>query len=207
MPSNNNSSKQAISGNMSRSVGQVSPLSRDCTAAGFLARPATLAGLFLTCLCLLLPTAAQALDSDREKPIHVNADQVSIQEKKGISVYTGDVILTQGTLTITGDKMTVYHKNQELKKIIAVGKPATYEELPEGETEKIHARSRRMEYVATSEIFIFTQEAHLWQGTDRSISGERIEYDRINNGMQASNEGKGRVNAVFTPRKAPQDKP
>ena len=41
---------------------------------------------------------AWALPSDREQPIRVQADTAELDDKQGVAVYRGDVVITQGTL-------------------------------------------------------------------------------------------------------------
>jgi lipopolysaccharide export system protein LptA len=41
-----------------------------------------------------------ALSSDREQPINLEADAADIDDLKGISIYTGNVVLTQGSMVI-----------------------------------------------------------------------------------------------------------
>ena len=46
-------------------------------------------------------TAGWALGSDRQQPIHIKADHITVNEKKGFSIYRGNVLMTQGTLRVT----------------------------------------------------------------------------------------------------------
>ena len=65
-------------------------------------------GLKLTLLCLLcLSFAGQVLaeSADRDKPIDLEADTVKVDDAKQISTYSGNVILTQGSLIIRADKL------------------------------------------------------------------------------------------------------
>ena len=48
---------------------------------------------------------ARAEKADREKPIHLEADRVSVDEAKQVAVFEGNVVLTQGTMTIRGERM------------------------------------------------------------------------------------------------------
>src|SRR3990167_8526722 len=48
--------------------------------------------------------ASFAERADRDKPIHLEADQVLIDDAQQISTFTGNVKLTQGTMLIRGDK-------------------------------------------------------------------------------------------------------
>ena len=52
-------------------------------------------------------TNALAEAADRDKPINLEADSVKVDDAKQISTYSGNVILTQGTLIIRADKLIV----------------------------------------------------------------------------------------------------
>lgn len=45
--------------------------------------------------------------ADRNKPVNLEADKVTINEAKQIAVFEGNVILRQGTLELRGDRMEV----------------------------------------------------------------------------------------------------
>ncbi|OYY84696.1 MAG: lipopolysaccharide transport periplasmic protein LptA [Methylophilales bacterium 16-45-9] len=56
-------------------------------------------------LCLPLQVWAEA--ADRDQPIELEADTVTVNDAKKTSTYSGKVILTQGTLVIHADKLVV----------------------------------------------------------------------------------------------------
>ena len=53
--------------------------------------------LFATTLSLL-SGLAHALPSDSQQPINIQADSAEMDDKRGVAIYRGDVIITQGTL-------------------------------------------------------------------------------------------------------------
>ena len=78
---------------------------------------------------LLLALPAQAEKADRSKPIHLEADRVTVDDAKQVSTFTGKVVLTQGTLIIRGDRMEVRQDNEGFKNGITwgeAGDPRTY---------------------------------------------------------------------------------
>ena len=52
--------------------------------------------------------------ADRDKPIELESDTMTSDDSKNTSVYTGNVILTQDTLLIKADELTVREDNQGL---------------------------------------------------------------------------------------------
>ena len=63
--------------------------------------------LLVLCTLGLIALSAMAEKADRDKPIEIEADTVTSNDAKKVSVYTGNVIVTKGTLIIKGDKMVM----------------------------------------------------------------------------------------------------
>jgi lipopolysaccharide export system protein LptA len=149
---------------------------------------------------LLLPGDGRALSSDRDQPMTIEADRVELDDAKGISTYHGNVKVTQGTLELTGERMTVYTKGNQVQKVIMLGDPATYRQRPDGKDEDVRAKSRRMEYYTNPEHVILLKAAEVWQSGD-VLRSERIEYDiardHVNAGTSQPDE---RVRITIQPR-------
>lgn len=158
-------------------------------------------------LLLFIPLTSQALSSDRDQPINLEADHANIDDLKGISIYTGNVILTQGSMVIKSSKLTLYNnKNNELEKAVAVGtdkKLATFKQRPEGKDQDLKARSKTMIYFLNKEKIHLLKKAYVWQAGD-TFSGDKIIYDtkhetviassiKSKNGQSVSSGGRVRV--------------
>lgn len=125
---------------------------------------------------LALPAAA--LDSDRSQPVELNADHAQMNNATGVGIYTGDVVLTQGTMRITADKMTI-HTTPEggLKRVIAEGKKATFRQLPEGQQDYVNASAAYMEYRPEASGYVLLQGGAVLTQGKNTFSGETIRYD------------------------------
>lgn len=142
------------------------------------------------------PNAA-ARNSNRAQPIELRAEQAEIDTIEGVSVYRGNVVLTQGTLKITGEVMHIYYdpESRELHRIVVEGHPATYRQLPEGRSKYVHAKAPRMEYYATGKRRIrLLQGATLWQGPN-TFRGKRIVY-YIEANRVVAHSGKGEASRL-----------
>ena len=60
-----------------------------------------------TAVLLAAAPSAHAEKADRSKPINLEADTATVDDVKKVSIYEGNVILTQGTLQIRGNKLVV----------------------------------------------------------------------------------------------------
>ncbi|EIJ43669.1 lipopolysaccharide transport periplasmic protein LptA [Beggiatoa alba B18LD] len=118
-----------------------------------------------------------ALATDKDQPINITAEQATIDDIKGIAIYEGNVVVTQGTIRIEADKVTLtYTKKQTLDKVILDGNPARFKQRPDNSTEDLNAKAEKMEYFATENRLQLTQNAEVWQGKD-TFTGQRITYD------------------------------
>jgi len=155
-------------------------------------------GLILA-LCLL-PSPGWSLSTDRNQPMLIEADRAELNDADGISIYRGNVKVTQGTLVLTGETMTVHNKDDDVDKVIMDGKPATYKQRPDNKDKDVRAKALRMEYYTNPEYIILLKQAEVEQEGD-TLRSERIEYDvakdKVNAGTDKPND---RVRIVIQPK-------
>ena len=150
----------------------------------------TLIGWF--CLTLLvLSGSVFALSDDRQQAIELEADSVDINESAGMSIYQGDVLLRQGSITIQADRITVHHKGSRPTLVVAEGRPVSFKQRPDDGKPDIIAQANRMEYRVGSEELVFSGKARVSQGKD-SFSSDRIVYDRVKSVVKAGAAAKGK---------------
>jgi len=155
---------------------------------------------------LLLPSLAMAEAADREKPIELEADTVTVNDAKKTSTYTGNVILTQGTLEIHADKLVVREDKQGFQHSTSTGNPTTFRQKIEGKDEYIQGGAQRIEYDGRMDkVKLFTR-AWVKRGED-IIHGDFISYDAnaeyaevIGGAKTDSDAGSGRVKAIIQPK-------
>jgi lipopolysaccharide export system protein LptA len=160
---------------------------------------------------LCLPLCAEALDSDRDQPVHLESDQASIDDQQGVNIFTGNVHLRQGTMNLRGDRMTVYLVEGSIDRAELDGSPATFVQRPEGEDSDMHASALRMEYHATDERIILLGKARVWNDEGREFRSERIVYHLESSSVDAggsaapatSGEPGGRVHIILPPKRPP----
>ncbi len=159
----------------------------------------------LVCIgCLLFPVIVLALESDREQPVYIEADEFTIDQKKNISTYRGNVSLTQGSVKLEADSIVVTG-GQSLEKIIAKGQPVrfsqTLKKVSAEIVQKIRGEAQSLEYFVETEQLIFEGKAHLWRDRDEFI-GDYIEYDMYHNRVNAKKVkgSQDRVKVIIQPR-------
>lgn len=152
---------------------------------------------WLIALLLILPGLATALESDKDQPIYVEADGVEIDDRSGISVYKGNVELTQGSIIMHADKVTVTQRANQTDHIEAVGNPVTYQQESDNNQGLIKGRAKKTEYAADSEIIYMTGDAVLNQGQD-TFKSDKIIYDRARAVVKAGASAKGKERVKVT---------
>ncbi|MEB0151312.1 LptA/OstA family protein, partial [Pseudomonas sp. CCC2.2] len=63
--------------------------------------------LLLSLSAALGSASAWALPNDNKQPIRIQADEAQLDDKQGVATYKGDVIITQGSMKITGNTVTI----------------------------------------------------------------------------------------------------
>ena len=165
-------------------------------------------GLLGTALLLsLLPVTSLGLASDRDQPINIEADRVTLNEKTGHSVYEGNVYLQQGTLVLQGSKMTVQLNDNSIDTLVLTGDPATYRQRPDGKESDQHAEAGRIEFYAKEDRIILLENARAWQSGDKELSSDRIVFDLKSDTVNAGSNKPGDRVHITLPPGSMQNKP
>ncbi len=152
-------------------------------------------------LALLPCSLAWALSSDRDQPIHIESDKATLREKEGISVYTGNVHLRQGTLNMRGDSMTVTLKDNRIDRIVLVGNPASYVQKQDNRDAERHAEAARIEYYSDNERLVLIDDARIWEPGAEDFRSERIVINLDKDTVDAGGGKQDRVRITLPPRK------
>lgn len=163
----------------------------------------------LPLLLVLLCNNAMAEKADRDKPVHLEADQVLIDDSRQFKSFDGRVQLIQGTLNIQADRIVVREDAEGYQHLTATGHPAKFRQRYEGSEEYAEGYGERIEYDTRAETVDFYDHARVKRGQDE-VQGAHITYSTKTEVFQASGNkasqaaGNGRVRAVLQPKR---DKP
>ena len=157
--------------------------------------------LLLAWLLLAAPYVG-ALDSDRDQPIQIEADEAVRDEMVGETRYEGNVVLTQGSLRITADRIAIRHDDKGADAILAAGQPATLIQQPTPEQAPVEASALRIEYRRAEDLVRLIDDAKIKQDGS-TLSGDHIDYIVSKRTVKAAgNTGSGgdrRVEVVIPP--------
>lgn len=139
--------------------------------------------LFFACCFLLFFVAIPvfAEKADRSKPIQLEADRATVEdvnrkESTRISTFTGNVILTQGTLRIKADKLVMKEDRNGFRHAIATGNLVTFRQKRDGLNEYVEGWSERAEYDSKADKIELFRQARLKRGSDE-VNGDYISYE------------------------------
>lgn len=169
--------------------------------------------LALFCLALACGGAHAEL-ADRNKPVHLESDQGSVDDAKQVSTFEGRVVLTQGTMIIHSDKLVVVENKEGYYHGTATGLPASFRQKREGLDEYIDGYGERIEYDTQNETVDFYGHARMIKSQDE-VRGDHITYNSRTeifqvHGAPAQQGGsgrKGRVQVILQPKSRTPEPP
>jgi lipopolysaccharide export system protein LptA len=168
---------------------------------------------FMLCALTLISMTAMAEKADRDKPIEIEADTVTSNDAKKVSVYSGNVVVTQGTLVIKADKLVVREDESGFQHSSSYGNPTTFKQKRDGKDEYMEGSAMRIEYDGRMDKVQLFTKAWVKKGQD-IVHGDYIMYDAnaeysevIGGGPKSATPAtpNGRVKAIIQPKnKSPE---
>ncbi len=154
--------------------------------------------IFVIGMLFIKPVLAEKADKDQ--PVHLESDRATVQEANKLATFTGNVVLTQGTLIIRADKMTVKEDANGFQHATAFGNLASFRQKRDGKDEYVEGWSERMEYDSKADKVELFKKARLRRGQDE-VYGDYISYDAINEFFQVI----GGNNETAAPTRSPRE--
>lgn len=164
--------------------------------------------------------AVHAERADKDKPLNIEADNMTYDDLKQQTVFTGHVVATKGTIVIKSDKLVVTQDPQGYQYAtgtVAPGTPASdlayFRQKREGLDEYVDGTAERIDYDGKQDLTTLTT-----RGTVRRLQGLSTVMDQVHgsvitydgqNDFYTAKSGKdvagpgnptGRVRAMLSPR-------
>lgn len=170
----------------------------------------------LVCAALSLAAGlAQAERADRDKPMNVEADAMRYDDLKQVNVFTGQVVITKGSILARGARVEVRKDAQGYQFGVitaAPGQLAYFKQKREGVDEYMEGEGEVIDYDGRADKVTFIRRAVLrrYVGTQLNdeVTGGIIVYDNVaevftvDTGKPGAPGSSGRVRAVLTPQPA-----
>lgn len=160
----------------------------------------------LACLTLSA-TSARAEKADKDKPTNIEANRMSSDDARRISIFEGSVVLTKGTIRILADRLTVREDPDGFQISNATGIPARFRQKRDGRDEWVEGEALRIEMDDRNEKINLYGNALVMRDKDE-VRGDAISIDTrsefftVTAGKSAvtSANPEGRVRAVIQPK-------
>ncbi|SDM74183.1 lipopolysaccharide export system protein LptA [Oryzisolibacter propanilivorax] len=182
--------------------------------------------LLLSSLCAALALAwvpaAHAEKADRNKPMNIEADALRHDELQQVTVFTGHVVMTKGSIVLRGARLEVRQDASGYQSGVVTadkGQRAFFRQkrdtAPGAPEEFVEGEAERIEYDGQADVVRLIRRGELRRyraGTlSDELTGARIVYNNatdvftVEGGTQAQGAGGsgGRVRAVLAPKEAP----
>ena len=145
-------------------------------------------------------SAGFALKSDADQPVYIDSNAATYDDNTGVSIYTGNVVSTQGSLKVWSDKLVVYFKDGDVDKLVATGKPARFQQTPDRGGD-ITGKALTGEYYPKQNLLILIKEAVVWQDGN-TYASDIIRYDSKNAIVKAGEQESDakRVRVILKPK-------
>ncbi len=148
---------------------------------------------------LLASVSSFALTSDRQQAITLEADRATYNEKSGITTYTGNVIIQQGTIKIQADSLVAtLNKDRQIQQVTAKGHPAKFQQQISSEKGLARGEGQSMVYNAETGVIVMTGNAYLTQD-GASFRGNILRYSITAGDVEATGNAQRRIQIIIPP--------
>jgi len=165
-------------------------------------------------LVLAAADPSRAERADRERPVNIDSDRMNADDTKKTAIFEGHVVLTQGTLVIRADRITVRQDGDGFHSATVVGKLATFRQKRDGLDEYVDGEAERIEYDSRADTVQLFNNARLRRDGGDDVRGNYISYDsktgyfRVESAPGASPQSRdARVRTVIMPKKKEGEAP
>lgn len=162
---------------------------------------------------LLLLQPALAKRDDRNQPIHVvHADNMDgYNQPNSVSTFKGSVLITQGTMKLTGDIAKIYTAKEDtsVDHMIVTGTPQKrpHIEQIDDNGNLMTGDADQLYYDNVNGIAILTGKAIVHQQNKGDANGAKLTYNTTTGYMVGESGNNGPVTMTFLPKQKPLPPP
>ncbi|UFS55703.1 lipopolysaccharide transport periplasmic protein LptA [Comamonadaceae bacterium M7527] len=169
--------------------------------------------VFSLLVAALLCMPVQAKQGDKDQPLYATADALRVDDANRVSVFTGNVVITKGSIVIKADRFEVRDGVDGAQIGIATsyaGRLSTFSQDRDVDNESIRGQATRIDYNSATERLALTGKAVMrrFRGDTMAdeTAGERIVYTSqdarfvVDGAVKTGSQSSGRVRAVLAPK-------
>ena len=167
--------------------------------------------VYLSIFLIATPCLALALKGDEKQPLQIDADQATLDQKQMVSVFSGNVVITKGSLVVHATKGVASQDAGGDRVLILDGSPVTFVQIGE-DGEKIEGQGNNFNYNSKSHLAVLTGRARIKKGKNIVI-GDVLTYNSdtqvysaqstMGNGI--TKKSGGRITVILDQQSSPQN--
>lgn len=163
-----------------------------------------LRALAVSVVLLLAPAIGLAKQSDRNQPLNYTAVSTdAFQKPNSVSTLKGKVVITQGTMRMTGDLAKIYlDGDSQIARIVVTGHPAHIEQLDDNNN-LMTGDAATLDYDNIKGIAVLTTNAVVKQQGRGHFEGDKLTYNTQTSQITGESNGNGLVHGTFLPKPRP----
>ena len=144
----------------------------------------------LVAIIVTLPLSAQGLPEDSNQTIKIESDAAESNQSTGLTEYSGNVVIRQGSMAINADKVTIYYAEGKVNRILSIGKPASFRHQLQADESTVIADGEIIDYLLTEDTVNLQKSASLARNGSL-VTGDMIFYDIKNGTWKANGNNRG----------------
>lgn len=122
-----------------------------------------------------MPSFAFALKGDEIKPVQIEADQATLDQKQMETVFTGKILITRGSILIHADKGVADQNPKGDKTVTLFGSPVTFQQTMD-DGQLVTGQADKFDYATQTNLAVLTGRARIKKGNDM-VTGSKITYN------------------------------
>ncbi len=124
-------------------------------------------------------------------------------QPNSVSTFTGNVLVTQGTMKLTGDVAKIYtDADTQVKRVVVTGKPAHIEELDDSGNQ-MTGDALTLDYDNINSIATLITNAVVHQQCRGDAHGDKLVYNTQTSQITGESGGSSVVHMTFLPKTKP----
>ena len=160
--------------------------------------------LAVAALSLLAVQPALAKKSDRQQQMQVAAKHFDgFQKPNSVTTLTGSVVITQGTLKVSGGEAKIHLDGDgKISRVVVTGSPAHLQQIDDSGN-LVTGDASTLDYDNIKGIAVLTGNASVDQKGRGQAHGDKLTYNTTTSQMTGESGGDGLVHMTFQPQNKP----
>jgi lipopolysaccharide export system protein LptA len=153
--------------------------------------------------------------ADKDKPAQIEANRMSADETRRLTIFEGSVVVTKGTMIVRADRIVVRQDAEGYQYTTATGNPVKFRQREDPKDGKegqwMDGEALRIEIDDRKSTIELHEKARVLRGGDEVLGNfifvdQRSDFFSVSAGKDANDPQSGRVRATIQP-KAPSESP